>query len=59
MTRTFCFILLALPVVAGCTITGDALNPPRELKAHCSIADADPVPQTGLATSLPLSAGKL
>lgn len=59
MIRTFVLVAFGLPLLGACTITGDALNPPRELKANCNIADAEPVPQSGLATSLPLSAGKI
>ena len=59
MIRKLVFVALGLPLLGACTITGDALDPPRELKANCNIADADPVPQTGLATTLPLSIGKI
>lgn len=59
MIRTFVLVALGLPFLGACTITGDALDPPRELKANCNIADAEPVPQTGLATTPPLSIGKI
>ncbi|MFA3919377.1 hypothetical protein [Ruegeria hyattellae] len=59
MTRTCLFLVFGLPLLGACTIAGDVVDPPRELKVNCNIADAEPVPQTGLATTLPLSAGKL
>ncbi len=59
MIRTLVFVALGLPLLGACTITGDALDSPRELKANCNIADAQPVPQTGLATTTPLSSGKI
>lgn len=59
MIRKLVFVALSLPLFGACTITGDALDPPRELKANCNIADAEPVPQTGLATTPPLSASKI
>lgn len=59
MIRQLVFVAFGLPLLGACTITGDALDPPRELKANCNIADAEPVPQTGLATTPPLSIGKL
>ncbi|KIC36093.1 hypothetical protein RA27_22385 [Ruegeria sp. ANG-R] len=58
MIRTVTLIALGLPLLGACTIAGDALNPPRELSANCNIADAEPVPQTGLATTPPLCGGK-
>lgn len=58
MIRTFVFLAFGLPLLGACTIAGDAINPPRELKANCNIADAEPVPQTGLATTPPLCSGK-
>lgn len=59
MIRTLPFIAFGLPLLGACTIAGDVVDPPRELKANCTITDAEPVPQTGLATTLPLTAGKL
>ncbi|WP_299668542.1 hypothetical protein [uncultured Ruegeria sp.] len=59
MTRKLIFVAFSLPLLGACTITGDALDPPRELKANCDIADAEPAPQTGLATTPPLSIGKI
>ena len=59
MIRALLFIAFGLPLLGACTIAGDVVDPPRALKANCNIADAEPVPQTGLATTLPLSAGKL
>lgn len=58
MIRKPVLFLFTLPFLGACTIAGDVVNPPRELKASCNIADAEPVPQTGLATSLPLCSGK-
>ena len=59
MIREPVLLLLALPLLGACAIAGDIVNPPRELKARCNIADAEPIPQTGLATTLPLCSGKL
>lgn len=59
MIRKLVFVALGLPLLGACTITGDTLDPPRELKANCNIADAERVPQTGLATTPPLSIGKI
>ncbi|MEP3332240.1 hypothetical protein [Sedimentitalea sp.] len=59
MIRTAVFLVFGLPLLGACTIAGDVVNPPRELKANCEIADAEPVPQSGLATTPPLSIGKL
>lgn len=59
MIRKLVFVAFGLPLLGACTITGDVLDPPRELKANCNIADAEPVPQTGLATTPPLSIGKI
>lgn len=58
MIRTTAFLLVSLPLLGACTIAGDVVNPPRELKANCNIADAEPIPQTGLATTPPLCGGK-
>lgn len=58
MIRNVVFLVVGLPLLGACTIAGDVVNPPRELRANCNIADAEPVPQTGLATTPPLSAGK-
>lgn len=59
MTRTIVFLAFGLSLLGACTIAGDVVDPPRELKANCNIADAGPVPQTGLATTPPLSIGKI
>lgn len=59
MIRTIVFLALGLPLLGACTIAGDVVDPPRELEANCNIADAAPVPQTGLATTPPLSIGKI
>ncbi|WP_170419545.1 hypothetical protein [Ruegeria atlantica] len=59
MIRTIVFVALGPPLLGACTIAGGVVDPPRELKANCNIADADPVPQTGLATTPPLSIGKV
>lgn len=59
MIRNIVFVALGLSLLGACTIAGDVVDPPRELKANCNIADAEPVPQTGLATTPPLSIGKI
>jgi hypothetical protein len=59
MIRSLVFLAIGLPLLGACTIAGDVVDPPRELKANCNIADAEPVPQTGLATTPPLSIGKV
>ncbi|WP_120633778.1 hypothetical protein [Ruegeria sp. EL01] len=59
MIRTLVFLALGPPLLGACTIAGDVVDPPRELKANCNIADAELVPQTGLATTPPLSIGKI
>lgn len=58
MIRKPALLLFALPFLGACTIAGDVVNPPRELKASCNIADAEPVSQNGLVTTLPLCGGK-
>lgn len=59
MIRTVVFLVLGLTLLGACTIAGNVVDPPRELKANCNIANAEPVPQAGLATTPPLSAGKI
>jgi len=59
MIRNIVFLAVGLPLLGACTIAGDVIDPPRELRAQCNITDAEPVPQTGLATTLPLSIGKI
>jgi len=59
MIRPLVFLALGLPLLGACTIASDVVDPPRELKANCNIADAESVPQTGFATSPLLSIGKI
>ncbi len=58
MIRKAIVLICSLLMLGACTIAGDVLDPPREVRAQCLIAEADPVPQTGLATTAPLSIRK-